>query len=439
MSKLYFFRGTKYLRYDTKADRRDDGYDPAPLIKDEWEGLPASGVNAALNWENGKTFFFAGSKSYRYDHVNDFVDGGWPHLIAKDFPGLTLDAVDACLKWDARTAYFFRGKQYWAYDMLKGKTYPKYPRPIAGNWPPTNQANILAKLSDFGFDSNLDAALNWGNGKAYFFKGSQYLRYNMDPKHEGVEAGWPKSIAAEWQGLFPTGVRAPVMLGYAGFDRSAYPGDALMQSLWDNTNLRWCGFYLSPTPSHTDNSWMQKLQILRNMGWGIAPIYMGQQQSDVPKTAHHASTARGVIDAGEAAALATIAGFPPGTILYLDVEHSPTLSSLESSMLDYYTSWVVTITTLGFRPGVYCPFQYAQTLKDLNSTPAFWVVNGTKFPMGDSWTYFDPFPAPEPLLTTVPFASIWQLALDVNATLNGQNISPWDCNSCSYKDPSSIP
>jgi matrix metalloproteinase-14 (membrane-inserted) len=439
MSKLYFFRGDRYIRYDAKNDKRDPGYHPAPRISAEWDGLPASGVDAALNWGNGKTYFFAGDQCYQFDSYHDSVDEGYPRDIVKRFKGLTLDAVDACIKWDLKTAYFFRGRQYWAYDLVNDTTYANYPRQINGNWPPINHPNILKKLSDFGFDSNLDAALNWGNGKAYFFKGSSYVRYNMDSNREGVEAGWPKDISAEWEGLFPNGVRSPVMLGYAGFDRSEYPGQNKMMKLWSDTNLIWCGFYLAPAPSRKDESWMTELAAIRDIGWAAAPIYFGQSQPGVQGGAQHPSAARGVIDAQEAADLATTAGFEPGTIIYLDVDFSPTKATLVPKMRDYYVSWVATITTQGFRPGVYCPFQYAETLLELNRTPAFWIVNGKKFPMGPTRTYKTPFPAPEPLLTTIPEAASWQLALDVKAKLGTQTILKWDCDSSSYLDPSSIP
>lgn len=438
MTKLYFFRGTQYLRYDTQKDSRDPGYDPAPQISAEWEGLPAAGVDAALNWGDGTTYFFAGGKCYEFDCVNNAVSQGYPRDISARFKGLTLDAVDACIKWDLKTAYFFRKKQYWAYDLLNDAVYPNYPRTIKGNWPPINHPNILNKLSDFGFDDKLDAAVNWGNGKAYFFKGNKYLRYNMDSNNEGVEVGWPKDIGPNWKGLFTSGVRSPVMLGYAGFDRSEYPGDDLMSELWNNTNLVWCGFYLAPAPSHPDTSWMNKLNTVREMGWAAVPVYVGQQPSDLPKTAHNASTVQGASDAGEAVILATNAGFATDTIIYLDIENSPS-GALKKEMKDYYRSWVATVTTLGFRPGVYCPFQYVQPLLALDKTPRFWAVNGTKFPTGKTKTYTTPFPAPEPLLTTVPAASAWQLALDVKFRLNARNISPYDCNSSSYKDPSSIP
>ena len=48
------------------------------------------------------------------------------------------------------------------------------------------------------------------------------------------------------------------MAGHAGFDRSEYPKDGVMDWLKANTNLVWCGYYLGPTPSHSGTSWMGK-------------------------------------------------------------------------------------------------------------------------------------------------------------------------------------
>lgn len=56
--------------------------------------------------------------------------------------------------------------------------------------------------------------LVWPNGKVYFFKDGRYVRYNMDPQHEGVEPGYPKSISASWPGLaeaLPYGIDAAVV------------------------------------------------------------------------------------------------------------------------------------------------------------------------------------------------------------------------------------
>jgi hypothetical protein len=46
---------------------------------------------------------------------------------------------------------------------------------------------------------------------------------------------------------------------HLGFDRSAYPGDGVMQSLWDSTPLGYVGVYLAPAPSHSNTAWMSKV------------------------------------------------------------------------------------------------------------------------------------------------------------------------------------
>jgi hypothetical protein len=47
-------------------------------------------------------------------------------------------------------------------------------------------------------------------------------------------------------------------MGHAGFDRLTYPGDDMMQLLYDKTNLSWTGFYLAPAPSQPYAGWMTK-------------------------------------------------------------------------------------------------------------------------------------------------------------------------------------
>ena len=59
---------------------------------------------------------------------------------------------------------------------------------------------------------------------------------------------------------------------FAGFDSAVYPGDSKMQSLFDQTNLYWCGFYLGPR-----FKWSPHFSKIKGMGWGVAPIYTGKQ------------------------------------------------------------------------------------------------------------------------------------------------------------------
>jgi hypothetical protein len=420
VSKVYFFHGPQYSRYDSKTDAVDVS---EASIRDEWQGLPPAGVDAAINWGNGKTYFFSAEMYYRYDNKADAVDAGYPLPIAGNWNGLTLDRVDACVNWGNGKAYFFRGSQYWRYDIATDRADAGYPQPIAGNWQGL-------------FPSNIDGAINWGNGKAYFFRGSEYSRFDI--KANAVEGGWPKPIAGNWPGLFPSSVRAPVMLGFAGLDRSQYPGDAAMQQLFNNSNLAWTGFYLAPAPSHGETSWMTHFATLQGLGWGIAPIYVGQQQPEPNSPgSHNVTAAQGTLDAANAILLAATAGIPEDSVLYLDIE---TGGPIQPGLAAYYTSWVAGVAGGGYRPGVYCSFLLAKQLYGLDHRPVFWTFNLNKFRSGLTAHYNDPFPAPEPVFSTVDIADAWQLAQNGVLVSSGQpNLQPMDFDSCGMRDPLQIP
>ena len=95
--------------------------------------------------------------------------------------------------WSGNKAYFFKGDQYVRYNIGPGPegVNPGYPKPIKGNWKGLAEA----------FPNGIDAAIVWPNGKAYFFKGDQYVRYTTDPATEGVDSGYPKPVQGNWPGL----------------------------------------------------------------------------------------------------------------------------------------------------------------------------------------------------------------------------------------------
>ena len=61
---LYFIKGSKYWKYNTRAMRMDSGY---PKSISMWKGLPVA-VEAALRWTNGRTYAF---KAGRYMRLNE--------------------------------------------------------------------------------------------------------------------------------------------------------------------------------------------------------------------------------------------------------------------------------------------------------------------------------------------------------------------------------
>jgi hypothetical protein len=189
----YFFKGSDYLRYNLGADRVDAGY---PMkIDGGWPGFPPefdAGVQAYLMWAGGKVYFFKGSKYVRFDIVGNKVDGGYPQSISNywsGFPASFASGIDAAVRWNNGKAYFFKGSHYLRYDIAADKVDPGYPFPIAGHW----------KGFPASFESGIDAAVMWNNGKAYFFKGSHYLRF--DVAADKVDPGFPASISANWTGL----------------------------------------------------------------------------------------------------------------------------------------------------------------------------------------------------------------------------------------------
>src|SRR5689334_16052762 len=66
--------------------------------------------------------------------------------------------IDCAVDFGNGKAYFFRGAEYIRYDIASDRADPGFPKPIAGNWPGL-------------WDRDIDAAYNAGAGKAYFFKG----------------------------------------------------------------------------------------------------------------------------------------------------------------------------------------------------------------------------------------------------------------------------
>jgi type 1 glutamine amidotransferase len=189
--KAYFFNGNQYLRYDIATDRTDPGY-PKFINNENWRGLPwKSGIDTAVDWNNGKVYFFKGNQYLRYDIATDRADAGYPKFINNEtWPGLPWrDGIDAAVNWGNGKAYFFKGNQYVRYDIATDRTDAGYPKFINNEtWP------------GLPWTFGIDAAVNWGNGKAYFFKGNQYLRYDIAT--DRADAGYPKFINNEtWPGL----------------------------------------------------------------------------------------------------------------------------------------------------------------------------------------------------------------------------------------------
>jgi hypothetical protein len=193
VNRLYLFSNDEYVRYTNVSDGRDEGY--PKRIAGNWPGLPSSfnqGIDAALWREsNGKLYFFKGSQYVRFSKVSDGVDPGYPKPIAGNWPGLPSSfnqGIDAALWRESnKKIYFFKGSQYVRFSKVSDGVDPGYPKPIAGNWPGLPSS----------FNEGIDAALlRRDNKKIYFFKGRRYVRYSSVP--QGVDPGYPAWINGNW-------------------------------------------------------------------------------------------------------------------------------------------------------------------------------------------------------------------------------------------------
>jgi hypothetical protein len=196
---------------------------------------------------------------------------------------------------------------------------------------------------------------------------------------------------------------------HLGFDRTAYPGDAVMQSLWDSTPLAWVAPYLAPAPSYGDPSWMTAMPALRAMGWGFAPVYVGQQSPGGPGT-HILTVAQGRADAHQAAALGARAGLEAGSVLYLDIELGGTLPA---NHLTYVQSWVQEVQdNTDYSAAVYCSFSQtaAQVNAECGEIPT-WVFHPVD--SGPSTNDLSAEEVPDPATSGFASALAWQYRMSL--------------------------
>lgn len=192
-NKVYFFKGSQFIRVDPNNGWEVDSGYPKPITP-SWPGFPrpfANGVDAALWSEiNKKIYFFKGSRFIRVDPNNGWqVDSGYPKTISPSWPGFPTDfaegVVGALWSGTNQKIYFFKGSQYIRVDPANSWNVDSgYPKSIQGNWPELPSS----------FNNGIQAALwNGKSQKIYFFKGSEYVRVNPADGWK-MENGYPLPI-----------------------------------------------------------------------------------------------------------------------------------------------------------------------------------------------------------------------------------------------------
>jgi hypothetical protein len=246
---------------------------------------------------------------------------------------------------------------------------------------------------------------------------------------------------------------------YLGFDRNVYPGDAALPVL--RKTFVFASFWISPPPGEKVNTWTGKRALLREQGFGFVVLYRGREVRELKTVAEGASKGHG--DARDAAANAKREGFSSGTIVFLDIEDG---GRLPAEYHAYLRAWADSLTSAGFRPGVYCSAMPVNEGKGVKITTAD-DIRANEAPREFSyWVYNDACPpAPgcatalkvsQPAASGVRYAAVWQFAQsprrkqfsarcattyarDGNCYASGDTAHSWflDLNTAASADPSS--
>jgi hypothetical protein len=274
---------------------------------------------------------------------------------------------------------------------------------------------------------------------------------------------------------------------HPGFDISIYPGDAALAA-WKSpaSPYEWVGYYLLAPCHRTDSSWVGRRAQLAAAGWGIAVLYVGQQDwryipivldaptsvragarvdrptigesvdtdatgtpESIPTGASGTIAAavaltcssqlltadQGTLEGVDAAEKTARDGFALGSTIYLDVEH---VTTVDPALAEYVRAWVASVLRDGrYRAGIYMSRSNATAIHDAAvagyrdvgrlDSPSFWVAASTAslgFSLGSlpSDVGFD-------------YVSVWQGALNVVDEWNGVRLTI-DRNVASTASPS---
>ena len=73
-SRVYFFGGNKYWRYNEEKKQIDPGY---PLPASTWQGVKGP-INGVFSWKNSRSFFFKGNDTIKFNNHRFAVHKGRP-------------------------------------------------------------------------------------------------------------------------------------------------------------------------------------------------------------------------------------------------------------------------------------------------------------------------------------------------------------------------
>lgn len=233
--------------------------------------------------------------------------------------------------------------------------------------------------------------------------------------------------------------------GIPGFDTRDYPGDDGMRAWFGASPYRWVGYYL-PAPCYKGTTWAGRRESLRDIGWGFAVLFVGEQdwsamanvQADTAAveqpqcSSAHLTPERAATHADEAVRAASEDGFPIGTVIFLDVER---VDDVSPELLTYVRSWVARMLEAeSYTPGIYTHDVNVEALYPMvaeefvragrSGRPPLWVARPADFDIRSS-----------PRESGYAAASIWQGVLNTREDYRGVRLNI-DVNVSDSADPS---
>jgi hypothetical protein len=199
---------------------------------------------------------------------------------------------------------------------------------------------------------------------------------------------------------------------YFGFDRNHYPGNDALPML--RRSFAFASYWLNIPPGATRNSWEGKRVQVEAAGFGFLVLFNGRLNEELKKAGTAAELGRS--DADAAIAAARREGFPPGTLVFLDLEEGGRLLPEQRA---YLFAWVDRVSKSDFKAGVYCSGIAAEagdsgsiTANDIRTHAegreiALWIANDA-CPPSPGCTI--PEKALLPAQSGIAEASVWQYA-----------------------------
>ena len=173
------------------------------------------------------------------------------------------------------------------------------------------------------------------------------------------------------------------------------------------------GYWLGNPPGEKTNSWSGKREFLRSQGFGFVLLFAGPADGDLRDA--RIAPKRAAVDSQAATEAARREGFPPGSVIFVDLEEG---GRLAPAYFTYLKLWASELARLGFRAGVYCssiPIDEGEGLTLITSDFIREQIKPTELIY---WVYNDSCPPspgcivsqnlPPPSRSGISYAQVWQ-------------------------------